>query len=291
MFNKKTLPFLLIIIIAGVFVAFQTNGLGNPPSKYEKILRQIGIMLEQGHYSPKKIDDNFSKEVFEKYLGAIDPDKQFFLQSDITELKKFETKIDDEIHGAPLQSFQVIDELYKKRLQEYLAAYKEILSKPFDFTSNETFVDDKDKTSFAANEKERKEAWRKRLKYQALIRYADLVAAREKNKDSKEKVRTDAELEKEAREKVLQVTDRIAERLKTKFTEEERFNYLANTITSCMDPHTTFFPPIEKRSFDEQMSGRFFGIGASLGQEDGKYFNVCFWNIHTRTNKYLEAFT
>ena len=68
MFNKKTLPFLLVIVIAGVFVAFQTNGLGNPPTKYEKILRQVGMMLEQGHYSPKKIDDAFSKEVFKKYL-------------------------------------------------------------------------------------------------------------------------------------------------------------------------------------------------------------------------------
>ena len=42
-----------------------------------------------------------------------------------------------------------------------------------------------------------------------------------------------------------------------------------NTITETMDPHTTFFPPVEKRYFDEQMSGRFFGIGASLGEEDG----------------------
>jgi carboxyl-terminal processing protease len=36
-----------------------------------------------------------------------------------------------------------------------------------------------------------------------------------------------------------------------------------------MDPHTTFFPPVEKRYFDEQMSGRFYGIGASLKAEDG----------------------
>lgn len=269
MFNKKTLPFLLIIIIAGVFVAFQTNGLGNPPSKYEKILRQIGIMLEQGHYSPKKIDDNFSKEVFSKYIESIDPDKQFFLQPDITQLKKFEDKIDDEIHGAPLQSFYAIDDIYQKRLQEYLASYKELLTQPFDFTGNETYVDDKDKTVFAATEKDRKEMWRKKLKYQVLVRYADLIAANEKNKGNKEKVRTDADMEKEAREKVLQINDRIAERLKTKFSEEERFNYFANIITSCMDPHTTFFPPLEKRSFDEQMSGRFFGIGASLFQEDG----------------------
>jgi carboxyl-terminal processing protease len=36
-----------------------------------------------------------------------------------------------------------------------------------------------------------------------------------------------------------------------------------------MDPHTTFFPPLEKRSFDEQMSGRFYGIGASLRNDEG----------------------
>jgi carboxyl-terminal processing protease len=36
-----------------------------------------------------------------------------------------------------------------------------------------------------------------------------------------------------------------------------------------MDPHTTFFPPREKRSFDEQMSGRFYGIGASLRNDEG----------------------
>src|SRR4051812_31634742 len=36
-----------------------------------------------------------------------------------------------------------------------------------------------------------------------------------------------------------------------------------------MDPHTKFFPPVDKRYFDEEMSGRFFGIGASLQYDDG----------------------
>ncbi|MBX3257236.1 MAG: carboxy terminal-processing peptidase [Chitinophagaceae bacterium] len=271
MFNKKSLPVLLVILIAGIFITFQTIGLGNPPTKYEKILRQVGVMLEQGHYSPKKIDDNFSREVFTKFLEALDPDKQLFLKPDVAQLKKlYENKIDDEIHGAPLQSFQAISDMYSQRLQEYLTSYKEILDKPFDFTANETLVDDKAKLEYADNEKERKDIWRKRLKYQTLVRYADLISNNEKNKDTKDyKSKTDAELEKEAREKVLLSTNRIAERLRNKFTEEDRFNDFVNTITSCMDPHTTFFPPIEKRSFDEQMSGRFFGIGASLRNEDG----------------------
>ncbi|MEY4868494.1 MAG: hypothetical protein RIT36_1393, partial [Bacteroidota bacterium] len=50
---------------------------------------------------------------------------------------------------------------------------------------------------------------------------------------------------------------------------DERFDMLVNVITNFMDPHTTFFPPLEKRSFDEQMSGRFYGIGASLRNDEG----------------------
>ncbi|HRO47487.1 carboxy terminal-processing peptidase [Agriterribacter sp.] len=271
MFNKKSLPVVLVIFVAGIFAAFQTIGLGKPPAtKYEKILQQVGVMLEQGHYSPKKIDDAFSKEVFSKYLEAIDPEKQIFLKPDVAQLKQFEDKIDDEIHGSPLQSFKAISDVYAQRLLEYLAAYKGILDKPFNFDVDETLVDDKSKMDFAATEKERTEIWRKRLKYQALVRYADLLATNEKNKAQKDyKSKTNAEMEKEAREKVLQSTNRIAERLRNKFTEEDRFNEFVNTITSCMDPHTTFFPPIEKRSFDEQMSGRFYGIGASLRQEEG----------------------
>jgi carboxyl-terminal processing protease len=81
--------------------------------------------------------------------------------------------------------------------------------------------------------------------------------------------KTDADLEKEARERVQKIMDRSYDRLKKKFDDEDSFNAYVNTITETMDPHTTFFPPVEKRYFDEQMSGRFYGIGASLREEDG----------------------
>ncbi len=37
-----------------------------------------------------------------------------------------------------------------------------------------------------------------------------------------------------------------------------------------MDPHTNYLAPVAKRSFDEDMSGRFYGIGALLKEEDGQ---------------------
>jgi len=63
--------------------------------------------------------------------------------------------------------------------------------------------------------------------------------------------------------------DRTFERYRFKFNDDDKFNMYVNAITTTMDPHTEFFPPVDKRYFDEEMSGRFFGIGASLQYEDG----------------------
>src|SRR5882757_960385 len=140
MISKRNLPIVLLILGAGVFVAFRTLGIGgNPPTKYEKILHNVGEMLEQIHYSPKQIDDKFSKEIFTKYLGDVDVEKNVFLQSDIETLRgKYETRIDDEILGkSTIQFVPAVSELYKKRIAETEVIYKEILSKPFDFNVEE----------------------------------------------------------------------------------------------------------------------------------------------------------
>jgi carboxyl-terminal processing protease len=271
MFSKRSLPILLLVMACGIFIAFRTLGTNEaPPTRYEKILRTVGEMLEQIHYSPKHINDKFSKEIFQKYLKAVDPDKNIFFQSDIDNLRKFENRIDDEILGAPVQFVPAVSELLKKRIAETEKVYKELLSQPFDFTKDETVVIDPDRLSFPKTENDRKEAWRKRIKYMVLERYADLLDIQEKNKGKEGfVVKTNQELEKEARSKVSKIFDRSYDRLKFKVSDDDRFNDFVNTITNAMDPHTTFFPPVDKRYFDEQMSGRFFGIGASLKEEEG----------------------
>lgn len=276
MVKRKNLPVVLLILGAGLFLAFRTLGLGGgdkpPATKYEKILHNVGEMLSEIHYSPKKIDDNFSKEVFKKFLvnRYVDENKNILLQSDVQELKKYETKIDNEILGEPVQFVPAVSEIVKKRILETEQVYKEILSKPFDFSKDESANFNTDVIDFPKNEADRKEVWRKRLKSLVLDRYADLLDGREKNKGKDSvKAKTDAELEKEARDRVMKIMDRIYERMKVKINDDDRFNEYVKTITESMDPHTTFFPPIDKRYFDEQMSGSFFGIGASLRDEEG----------------------
>ncbi|MFT3934667.1 MAG: carboxy terminal-processing peptidase [Chitinophagaceae bacterium] len=277
MFSRRSLPILLTVLVAGVFIAFRSLGTGNtskddPPTRYEKILHNVGEMLTEIHYSPKDINDKFSKEVFKKYLSSsVDVDKSIFLQSDINDLRKYETKIDDEILGGPVNFVPATSELFKKRLPEVEKLYKEILAEPFDFSKDETFIGDPDKRDFPASEAERKNLWRLRLKYLVLDRYVDMQEAQEKNKGKQGAViKSNEQLEKDARDKVLKAMDRTFENYKIKLTESELFSRYVNTITQTMDPHTDYFPPIEKRAFDEEMSGKFYGIGASLLYDDGQ---------------------
>jgi len=272
MLSRKSLPVVLLFLCAGLIVAFRSLGLagGNPPTKEERILHNIGEMLSQIHYSPKKIDDNFSKDIFQKYLAEkIDPLKNIFLKSDIEALRKFETRLDDEILGGNVEFVPAVGVIYKNRIQEAESMYKTFLAKPFDFTVAESVSFNPEQISFPATLKEKEEAWRKRMKYLTLERYADLLEIRNKNasKDG-QAPKTDAQLEEEARERVLKIMDRSFSRLRVRFDKDDAFNDYVNTITETMDPHTAFFPPPEKRYFDEQMSGRFFGIGASLVRDE-----------------------
>lgn len=270
--SKKGLVLTAIVLFGALFFAFKVIDSGNETiniTTRQRLLTAIGSLLEEGHYSPKTINDAFSKEVYKKYLNELDGDKTLFTQADISTLKKFETTLDDEIHGAAIAFVPAVSAIYEKRVLETIAMYKEILSQPFDFSKDELFFTDGEKMDFAANDAERKDRLRRELKFYTLERFVDLQDQREKNKDTKDfVVKADTALEREARMKVLKFMDKRYDRLKTTFNDDQRFSAYLNVITNLMDPHTDYFPPIEKRAFDEEMSRRFYGIGAQLREDE-----------------------
>jgi len=188
-----------IVLFGTIFFAFKVSN-GSPelqPTQRQKLLATVGALLEAQHYSPKVIDDNFSKKLFTAYLKALDPEKTLFLQSDIAGFKKFETSLDDEIKGAPIAFVPAVSAVYTKRLQETMLLYKEVLKTPFNFNINDSVLIENDKQDFAITAAARKDRWRKQLTYAALERYADYLDQREKNKGKKDYVaKPDSTLER-----------------------------------------------------------------------------------------------
>jgi carboxyl-terminal processing protease len=270
--QNKWKVFTTVIIIGAVLFAFKTTEKQNgesPEIRHRKLLSTIGYLLETEHYSPRKIDDDFSKDVFKEYLKALDPEKNIFLQSDINALRVYETKLDDEIHGEPILFEPASSLIYEKRLVEARKIFEKVVQSPFDFNIDDSVLLDVDVKLAPANENERYTYWYQILKYKALDRFVNLTEEREKNK-TKEKfvIKADSTLEREARASVKKEYLKRFERLEKTFDKEKRFELFLNTITGLMDPHTDYMAPVEKRSFTEQMSGTFYGIGAQLTQDD-----------------------
>lgn len=272
MLSKRTLPVLVIFLITGILGAYSCKGKINENDtigRQQQLLQYIGMVLERDHYSPKPIDDAFSKLVFTKYLSTIDGEKNIFLKKDIDSLNgAFGTKIDDEIHGdAPMLFFITSFNMLNKRIGKVTKLYNDILSKPFDFTTDETLPASLDSIDYPVDDAAQMDIWRKRLKYQTLTRFVDLQNQRDKAADtSAMKKKTDAVLEKEAREAVKKMLDRSFKKFSRDNSEPQQYSLFVNTICHIMDPHTDYFPPAEKRDFDNEMSNKFYGIGAQLGQ-------------------------
>ena len=276
MMSKKFIPVMLVLLGAGLFIGFKSMGRSeyndeNPKIRYAKILRNVGVLLEEGHYSPKKINDEFSAAVLKKFQQDLDGEKNIFFRSDIDALKKYETRIDDEIHGAEIESFFEVNNIYLKRLKEISQIFIPILSKPFDFSINESVKMDPEKNDYPKNESERTDSWRKRVKYMTLSKYADLLEERLKNKDKKDyKYKADSTLERESRDFVRKQMQRLITTRMSRETTDENFSTFVNSIAGSMDPHTDYLAPVDLRSFNETMKGSFYGIGAQLKDEDGK---------------------
>lgn len=159
---------LLVTALSAVLWSFMPSVKKNDPEKDKLLLELLSFVLEKGHYNPIEINDDFSKEVYAKYLEGIDPTKRFFLQSDMDEFSKYQTKIDDMIKSKDLTFFDLTNSRLLQRIAESEAIYEDILSKPFDFNKEEAINVDYEKQPYAKNKAELKDRWRKQLKLSAL---------------------------------------------------------------------------------------------------------------------------
>lgn len=269
MFEFMKTKILIPSVVCGALLAFLSfryiNTYAQPQDQNAIIQQTVMGLMKEGHYAPQDVNDAFSKKVFDKALESIDYDKRFLTQEDYNALKKHETLIDDQIKDNRTDFFNDLNAIFVKRIAETEKFYKPILSQPFDFNQNDSIQLDGRKLQFVKDVSGLKGRWEQLLKYRTLAKYADLKKQEEKKaKDSVGYVaKTNVVLEKEARESVQKMQARYFKRL-NKMNDNDRFSIYMNALTSAEDPHSDFFPPEDRKRFDEMMSGNFIGIGASL---------------------------
>ena len=270
-FMKRNYKVIIVITaLSAVLWSFIPSEKKSDPEKDKLLLELLTMVLERGHYSPVAIDDAFSKKVYAKYLDNIDPTKRFFLQSDIEEFSKYETKIDDMIKNKDLTFFNLTNSRLLQRMQECRAIYDDVLDNPFDFNTNENINVDYVKLPYAKNKRELVDRWRKQLKLQALSSITDKQKLEDdkKEKDAKYVVKSFETIEKEVRESSLKSLNEYFDFIQKELTRNDWFSIYLNAIVERFDPHTFYFSPEDKEKFDMSMSGTFEGIGARLQKKN-----------------------
>ncbi|MCG8311789.1 MAG: carboxy terminal-processing peptidase [Pseudomonadales bacterium] len=212
----------------------------------------VVTLLKQLHYNKVHMNDLLSERVFDRYLKVLDPNRSYFLQSDIDDFSKFRFQIDEALQTGNLAPAFIIFNRYQERLvtrlDKVIAQLDEGLDQ-FDFTKKEEYLIDRGEAAWPKTEAEMDDLWRKRLKHLAL-------QLKLRGKEDKDIQSTLSKRFKNMLSRTMQANN------------EDAFQIYINAFTHIYDPHTTYFTPRESENFDINMSLQLQGIGAVLQSED-----------------------
>lgn len=237
----------------------------NNPSKDKLLIEIVSYVLNKGHYSPSLINNQFSEEVHKNFLNGVDSRHLFFIQSDIDFFDSFKFEIDDQIKASKIEFFNLSHQRYLQRLDQVKSFYPLLLDQSFDFSIDEKINLDFENTSYSKSLSELKRQWRKFLKFNALGIYSNLKndENRKKEKNPEYNLKTDKEIEIETRN-VLKEDMKFFFEARYDLNRNDYFSIYVNSIALQFDPHTSYFAPSAKDRFDQNISGKFEGIGARL---------------------------
>lgn len=261
-FMKKF--FLLLLLVSNLLVQCQARHSEytlvadttylSPTPALEQEAQLIVQVLDRAHYRKLPINDSLSAVVLTSYLESLDPYKAYFLQSDIDSFEQYRHRLDDDVKAGNLSAAFDIYNTFRKRFDERIQVIDSLTQLEYDFTTDEYYEADRKEASWAKNDGELDELWRKIIKSQSL---SYMIANKEW-----------PEINTNLQKRYAQIKKSIEQQKSV-----DVFQVYMNAFTESYDPHTSYFSPRTAENFNINMSKSLEGIGATL-TTDGDYTKV-----------------
>ena len=103
--------------------------------------------------------------IFDQYLHNLDPNRSYFLASDIQQFENLRFRFDDLLKDVRLEPAYAIFSRYRLRALERIAYARELMEAEFNFEISEDYTVNREHEHWAENIEELNELWRKRVKY------------------------------------------------------------------------------------------------------------------------------
>jgi len=235
------------IVAASVF----TRQLCSSDQVDQQTARMVAQLIPAFHLSQRPIDDTISAALVDGYVKELDPQKLYFLQSDVDGFHKSRSLLDDALAVGNVDfAFQVFD-VYKQRVTAQCELAHKLIDAEHDFTLSDEMLADPDDRAWALNTDELNERWRQWIKRELLEYRLDDKLVEEARKDLHKRYRNI---------KLLRIDQQQPmDTLETYLTE----------VAQCFDPHSSYMSPTTWENFEIAFRLSLDGIGAELRPDDG----------------------
>ena len=234
--------------------SIEVDSLLYPNAKHREQSKLIYQLLSKYHYKKINLDDSLSEKILKKYINSLDPNKEYFFNSDINYFNQYKYQIDDYVMSGYLEPAYEIFTVYNERVKNRIGYVYSLLEKEPNFSLDEDLIFDRKNSSWFIDVNEMDDYWRKKIK-NSILNLKILGKDWKSNKETLDK-----------RYKRFEKTI-------SQFNSEDVFEMFINSYAELFDPHTNYFSPVNADRFEINMSKTFEGIGARL-QQDVEYTTI-----------------
>ena len=221
-----------------------------PNAQDRQITFAVAALMEKGHLTGHRLDDEISARCMDTFIKELDPLKLFFYESDVEEFKSNRKQLDDLFRRGDITFAYKVFSRFLSRVDEHINVALAELDKPKDFSVDEEMISDPDASTYAKTPEEAADRWRKRVKFDLLKEIADEV----KMEDAVAKLRK----RYDSIRKSWHQTD-----------NDELLERYLSAMTTGYDPHSSYMSASTLDNFNITMKLELDGIGASLRAVDG----------------------
>jgi carboxyl-terminal processing protease len=269
------------ILIGLVWEAAEADDLPPPNRNEQRVAKMVIGMMKNEHLLNLPFDNTISSRAFDQYIKSLDPLKIYFMQTDIDEFEKWRFKIGEQLSNGDYTIAMEIFKRFIQRVDERTQTALEKVELEHDFTIDEEIITDPKRMTFAKDEYEAQEIWRKRVKYNLLVLRGDRSEEMKKKEAEEKAADSTAESTENSSPPAAKPADDPQETLRKRYRSLARRWHQMNTediveiyitaVTSSYDPHTTYMSSGSFRNFLIQMGLQLEGIGATLQATDEGY--------------------
>lgn len=228
----------------------------------------ITRMVQRYHVLPKVLNTDFSTDFFRQFITTINEGNIILLKTDVDSLGYFKNRLSEEIKNKQTAFLQLTIQLFKKRFRQADSLVQLLSEKPFNLMLQETLSEEETDRhpKDIAEQQQKLYKWIKLKILEELIEESDIDDAT--NKDSLIKLLP--VLEPRLRKKAIAAFQRSIRQITETpngITDAVGKIY-CKVLASCFDPHTSFFPPAERESFESELGKSVPKFGFSLSAEE-----------------------